>query len=452
MRQLLHTPETVLDELRADYGPVCRLGAGPLRMAVVCSPALIRELLMQPNERFRYDTPLSPFPFVIGGRSMLVSDGHDHKRRRGSVQAAFSRRRLNTWIPMIVERTDAAIDELLVNRSGEDPVDLYPVGRRLIIEIVVRAMFGERLVGHTAEIDVGFRRIQAYLSAPLYRQVPHPFPFTMRAGVRADRKALDRLIDVEIAASRRNPRRADRMVATDESDSVDRLDVLDALVHHSDLDDAEIRDQIKTLIGAGYDTTASSLAWMLWEATLHSGLWDRLGAEADTVLGAPGGSAAPDDRSLAALTLADATMRETLRLHPASGVAVRQAAVDLTLGGFTIAAGTLVIWSPYLAGRDPALWPDHTRFSPERWVDADDAQRAAADIGWVPFGRGPRSCIGFALAQMEMTLIIARLAQRLDITACAPSVPAARGLVVSQAIGGAPMHVARRHVSCRAEG
>lgn len=436
IRQLLRTPHPALDEIAERYGPVCRLGAGPLRLVVVGSPRLIRDLLLQPSDRFRYATPLSPFPFVVGTTTMIASDGSDHRRRRGAVQHAFGRRRLSRWIPMIVERTDVAIDDLLDTGDPVTPVDMYDVGRRLLIDIVVRALFGERLVAHTAEIDHRFERSQEYLSSPLYRQVPHPLPFTRRAAVRRDRRALDALIDSAIFDSRS---------AGLDGDEIDRSgDVLDALVHAGDLSDAEIRDQVKSVIGAGYDTTASTLAWLLWEATTHPEVWQRLGDEADTVLGPPSSEDQPDDRSLLALCTANRVMRETLRLHPASGISAREAAADLTVGPYQIEKGSLILWSPYLAGRNSFAWEQPDVFDPDRFVDLDDAQRALADEAWTPFGRGHRMCVGFALAQMELTLIAARLAQRLTLTPTAPHPPAPEGLVVAKPIGGAPMHIARR--------
>jgi cytochrome P450 len=437
MRRLLATPESVLDELEQSYGPVCGMGAGPLRVVVVGSPSLIRDLLMQPNDRFRADTPLSPFPFVVGKHTMIASDGADHRRRRSAVQHAFGRRRLNRWIPMIVERTDAAIDAVLATERERAPTDMYPVGRRLLIEIVVRALFGERLVDRTAEIDARFARSQRYLSSPLYRQIPHPIPFTLRAGVRRDRRALDAMIDTGIADSRTNP----------PADGHGSDDVLDALVHDSDLSDAEIRDQVKSLIGAGYDTTASSLAWMLWEATTNAHIWQRLRDEADEVLGPPGHHRAVDEQSLARLAFANRVMRESLRLHPASGVGAREAAVDVSIGAYTIPKRTLVLWSPYLAGRHAETWADADRFDPDRLVDLDETQRALADAAWVPFGRGPRMCVGFALAQMELTLITARLAQRLDLTPTALHPPGPVGLIVSQPAGGALMHLRPRQTT-----
>ena len=109
---------------------------------------------------------------------MIVSDGADHRRRRGAVQAGFGRRRLNSWIPMIVEHTDAAIDGLgLDDGSDTQEIDLAPVGRAVVLGIVTRALFGERLAGRAVQIGELFERPQAYLESPALQQIPHPFPF-----------------------------------------------------------------------------------------------------------------------------------------------------------------------------------------------------------------------------------------------------------------------------------
>jgi cytochrome P450 len=106
-----------------------------------------------------------------------------------------------------------------------------------------------------------------------------------------------------------------------------------------------------------------------------------------------------------------------------------------------IPKGTLMLWSAHLAGRNAAAWPDPLRFDPDRFVGLDDNRRALAEMTWVPFGRGARNCIGFALAQMELTLIVARLAQRLDLSPVSANVPAPAGMVVNRPTGGTPMRV-----------
>lgn len=440
VRRLLRQPHPVLDELRAAHGPVVGLGAGPLRMAVVGDPRAMRELFATPTDAFRWGHRFNVIGFVVGAGSMIVSDGDDHARRRGSVKQAFSRRRLNGWIPMIVERTDAAIDGWLEQAQGTGTeaaaeVDLAPLLRSLVADVVVRTLFGTGLAARAGEIEDLFRRPAAYLESPAIRQLPHPLPATARARVRADRRALDAIVDAEIARVRRDP-------------AGDPLDVLEALVDDGTLTDAEIRDQAVTLIGAGHDTTAASLSWAVAEAIRAPGLWDALGAEADAALGTgptPGSpDEAPDHTSLARLAIAERTMREALRLHPAGAISPRQAVRDLTVGGHRIPRGTMVLWSAHLAGRDPEAWPDPLRFDPDRLFDLDAEGKALADLAWVPFGRGARTCIGFALAQMEITLVLARMAQRLAVTPPTEAVPPPVGMVVSRPRGGVPVRLAAR--------
>jgi cytochrome P450 len=436
-RAILRDPVPVLEELRATYGPVCRLGAGPARLAVVGGPEAVRELLAMPTDRFRWGHKFNVLGFVVGDESLLVSDGDEHRRRRGSVQQAFSRRRLDGWIPMIVERTDASVDDLGLRPGGAPEVlDLAPWGRRLVLGVVVRALFGDGMRARTDELARLFERPQAYLESTAVRQVPHRLPFTRRARVRADRRALDAVVDAEIARLRAHP-------------SGDPLDVLAVLVADAELTDDEIRDQVVTLIGAGYDTTAATLAWLLWCVSLVPGLWSRLRDEADRVLGPADGPVTADAAALAGLRLADAVVRETTRLHPAGVVAPREAIVDVAVGGYRIAGGTLVLWSPYLVGRDPAAWPEPTRFDPDRFLASPSGgpspeQQALADLAWVPFGGGRRNCLGFALARMELTLIVARIAQRLEVGATVPQLPRPSGMVVNRPEGGAPLRVSAR--------
>jgi cytochrome P450 len=433
LRRLFKDPQPVLDDLRATYGPIVGLGAGPVSLAIIGDPTALRGLFAMPTDRFRWAHKFNVLGFVVGPGSMIVSDGADHKRRRSSVQSAFSRRRLNGWIPMIVERADAAIDTLATNLDAEArEVDLYPVGRALVLDIVVRALFGERLAERATEIGELFQRPQDYLESPAIRQLPHPFPFTRRARVRSDRRALDAIIDGEIAARRASP-------------TGNPLDVLEVLVTDGVLTDGEIRDQVVTLIGAGYDTTSASLAWMLWCCALSPSWWERLRAEADEVFGPPGSPL--DDTTLARLELAGRVMRESTRLHPAGVVSPREAATDVVVGGHRIPKGTLILWSAHLAGRDPDAWTDPLRFDPDRFADLSPEQRALADAAWVPFGRGPRNCIGFALAQMELTLIISRLAQRIDISTATEVKPRPVGMVVNRPAGGAPLRVSLRRTN-----
>lgn len=423
-------PQPVLDRMRAAYGPVVGLGFGPFKMAIVGGPAEVRSLLIRPVEDFRWNHKFNALAVVVGQESMIVSDGDDWARRRASVQSAFSRRRLNGWIPMILDRADAAVDALPA--EGVHDIDLYRVGREAILEIVVRAFFGESMACQATRFGELMQRPQDYLELPAWKQVPHPFPIGKRGQVRADRRAFDNLVREAIASIRENP-------------SGDPDDVLEVLVHDDSVSEQEILDQVNTLVGAGFDTTAASLAWMLWCCGLAPDVWEALRAEADEVLGAPGDGQAPaDHHTLNRLEVADRVVRETLRLHPAGVISPREAARDVEVGGYTITAGTLVLWSAHLSGRDPDVWDDPLQFHPDRFLDMTEARQAATDAAWVPFGGGRRSCIGFALAHMELTLLIARLAQRLDVTPPVSGKPGPVGMVVNRPRGGVPFQVTRR--------
>lgn len=436
VRKLFSDPSVALDEISASYGPICALGARPMQVIVVGGPVLIQQLFATPVESFVWAHKFNVvgLRFVIGRTSMIVSDGADHDRRRAPAQPAFARRRLNDWIPTILDRTDDAIDQLLTQFPGdrEASMDMYPIGRRLILGITVQAFFGDRFAARVDEIGDLYVRPQRFIEAPAVMQLPHPVPFTFRAKVREDRRAIDRIIDDEIARRRR-------------SAPADAPDVLDSYLA-SGLSDGEIRDQVRSLIGAGYDTTAATFAWMMLRAAQASDVWARLRAEADDVLGTLGQQqpANHDAATLTKLVLAGRVVREALRLHPAGLIGARAAGVDVRLGDHVIRRGALIAWSPYLAGRDPASWVEPLRFDPDRFADLTPEQKTLTDQAWLPFGRGPHSCLGFALAQMELTLIVARLAQRLDLVPGNSDLPRPLGMIVNRPEGGALLRVSRR--------
>lgn len=430
LARMFSDPQPVLDELRADYGPVVGLGFGPARMAIVGGPAEVGSLFTRPVEDFRWNHKFNALAVVVGKQSMITSDGDDWARRRSAVQTAFSRRRLNGWIPMIVEQADAALDALPAD--GRHQVDLYRVGRAAILEIVVRAFFGASMADKAHQFGDLMQRPQDYLELPAWKQIPHPFPLGHRGRVRADRRAFDNLVRDAIAAIGDRP-------------SPDPDDVLEVLVHDESLSEQEILDQVNTLVGAGFDTTAASLAWMLWCCGLAPDIWAALRTEADLVLGTPGEQRTFDHTTLNRLEVAKRVVKETLRLHPAGVISPREAARDLNVAGYTVSKGTLILWSAHLAGHDPDTWADPLRFDPDRFLDMTEDQRTAADAAWVPFGGGRRNCIGFALAQMELTLLISRLAQRLDVTPPPTGKPGPVGMVVNRPNGGVPFEVHRRN-------
>ena len=426
-RGLTGNPCPTLDRLAAGLGATFGVDLGPLHIAVVGEPAHLAELLAYPISAFEWGHRFNVLRFFVGDGSVIVSDGDEHRRRRAMVQPAFARRRLDQWAPMIVQETDRVVDSLA---ARDQTFDLFPVGRRLVLDVVTEALFGRGLPADGATFERLIEPAKTYLEQSGLRQLPHPLPYTRRARCRAARQELDSLVDAEIARRRAQP-------------PPESGDVLDLLLADDDPatapTDAEIRDQVITLIAAGYDTTASALAWTLLAAASTPGVWERLRAEADAVFSADVGP-----RTQQELEYARAVVHESLRLYPPGVFAPRRAVSDIDVGPYRIARGTMILWCPYLSGRDAATWPDPLAFRPERHLHATDKQAAVMRAAWVPFGRGPRQCVGFALAEMELVLMTARLAQRIDVELRDAAMPEPYGMVVNRPRGGVVARVRPR--------
>jgi cytochrome P450 len=183
-------------------------------------------------------------------------------------------------------------------------------------------------------------------------------------------------------------------------------DMLSVLINAGMRDDL-IRDQLMTMLIAGHDTSTASLSWALYLLSANPEAQARARAEIDAVLG----DVPPDAENIHRLTYLEQVMNETLRLYPPIHLGSRLAARDLEFNGYTIRKDTRVLYSIYLTQRNLAYWPEPNRFDPERF--APDVKHEP--YNFLPFGGGPRNCIGMAFAQVEMRVVLARLLQRFQL-------------------------------------
>ncbi len=423
-KALITEPCGALDALAAAHGLTTQVSLGPVRLVIIGDARHVSELLATDSAAFRWGRVARPLTIVIGKTSMIVSDGDDHKRRRRLVQPAFAKQRLDGWSSRIVDETDRLIEEIM-GTDNQREVNLHDLHRRLIRRISVRVLFGDDLRARADEIGECIEPAMQYAGQPALRQAPHPLPFTARARAKKARTEVDGLLDTIIAERR-------SITADHDSDSL-----LDALIHAEHegqhLDDAEIRDQIITLIGAGYDTTSAVLSWTIARSALHETAWHKLRAEAEDHI-----DTATATANLKLMPFVSATVDEALRLHPAGPFSPREVVRDVAIGEYMISKGSVIAYSPHLMGRDPRIWPNALDFEPERFLSTNSEIEVQRRCAWIPFGRGSRSCIGFALAQMQLTLVTARLAQRLDVTITSGRLPNPSGLVVTRPEGGLP--------------
>jgi cytochrome P450 len=361
---------------------------------------------------------------VDGETALVVSDGEDHKRRRRLVQPAFSIKRVDAHLGLVV----AEVDRALATWQPGAELDAAASLRAAVSRIVTRALFGESR-GAEADrfaelLEPGLRYVQ---KLPQQR-FEHDLRINTYAKVQRSNRAADELVLAEVARR--------RAAGIDADAHPDVLTALLAGVEGESLTDEELLDQVRSLMAAGFDTTAGGAAWLVLELGRNPEALAAVRAEIDAVLG----DRAPTMDDLRQLSLSLGAVNEVLRLWPPGPAAPRMSIAPSTLHGVEIPAGRMVMYSAYVTGRMPELWPDPLRFDPTRWgPEAPDP----TPYSFVPFGGGGRRCIGFALATLELQVMAVRIVQQVDYELRATKVKAT-GVATLSPKGGVPITVAAR--------
>jgi cytochrome P450 len=329
------------------------------------------------------------------GDGLLTTDGEFHDRHRQLMQGAFSRSRMERHADLIVRYTREALQRWPV----EAEMDLAPEVQALVLRITAKILVDVDVAGTELGriIEGVFEQPVGLFEALLNLPIDLPFtPYRRRA-------ALIREAD-DFTYAIIDRRRADGR---------DASDILSIMLHAredtsgSALTRREIRDELVSLVGAGYETTTNTLLWTFYLLACHPRILDTVLGELRAVLG----ERDPEVADLARLTYLDWIVKESMRLYPSAWTQGRQAVDDFDLDGYHFPAGTLFMFSQWVLHRLPDMWGDPGVFRPERWApgNGEKTQRAS----YFPFGLGPRSCLGLALAQLETRLILATILRRL---------------------------------------
>lgn len=377
----------------ARYGDLYRVTTRDGALFVVRHPDHMRDVLV--THAAHYTKTHSAFRQLgrVLGDGLLNTDGATWQRQRRMVQPAFSRARLDEYAAVM---TDEAARAVAAWRDGEVR-DVSADMMALTLRIVSRALFGHDASGDVEAVGAAMRALQESIAPDVLPSwVPSPWR------VRLDRAvaALDAMIYGMIARRRAGPPPA-------------RTDLLQMLLTAVDeegdrqgLSLKEVRDQLVTLFLAGHETTSHALTWTLYLLSQHPAAEGALHAELDAALGAR----LPAVADLDALPYTEQVLKESMRLYPPVYMVARQAREDTTIGGHAVPRGSEVVLWIYHTHRDPRWFPDHAAFRPERFAPA--AEAALPRFAWLPFGAGPRACIGRSFAMMEAKLLLAVIAQR----------------------------------------
>jgi cytochrome P450 len=397
-----------LEEMHATLGDVFRLPLPGFDAVMLVGPEANRFLLTDARDGFRWRSEPDPVTRLLR-HGLLVEDGPAHDAAREIVDPALHRGMLERYLNVMWRDTGEVTRQW---QSGERP-DLMVEMRRAAILILTDALFPEDFRPHLQPLWRAIQRALAYISPGLWLLWPElPRPGYQRA--------MASLTDY-----------LDQLVARRRDGGGEHPDILGHMLA-SGMSDARVRDHLLTLFIAGHDTSTALLAWTLLLLAAHPEIQAHARAEVDRVLSRE----TPTLEQLKELSVLDRVIKETLRLYPPIHLGSRIAARDLVFRQYAIPAGARVLYSIYLTHHDRAYWPDPSRFDPDRFLPRQAQARPA--YAFVPFGGGPRNCVGAAFAQIEAKVVLARILREFELRHTGGSwrprmratlEPAARGLV-----------------------
>ncbi|WP_405819219.1 cytochrome P450 [Streptomyces sp. NBC_00838] len=387
---------TFMESVRA-HGPIVRIKVGPRDVVVVNSPELIHKMLTSQADEFSKGLLFEKLK-LFGKDALPVAEGKPHLRRRRLMQPAFHRQQIAGYVTTMRE----TVEPYIASWDGGASLDLKTEMQLMTQGVVMSALFSASPPREPActilnSVDTVFRT--AIKRALLPVSVLERLPTRTNRKAKAASSALRAAVAEIVAEHRAHP------------DAYD--DIVSLLLTAQDdtgaaLPDDEILSEIVALLAAGSETTAVTLAWLFHELGRNPEMERRLHEEVDSVVG---GTELTVDH-LVELPYTGRLVQETLRLY-APWLVTRQAISEVTLGEFTLPAGTDLIWSAYALHRDPNLYTDPLRFDPDRWLPE---RTQPPKGGFIPFGSGKRMCIGDTFAWTEATVITALVALKWQLT------------------------------------
>jgi cytochrome P450 len=403
-------------QLQRRYGDISYMRLGNEHAWDLFSPELVREALVTHADKLiRWERGIEVFAQVLG-QNVLVTEGATWQRQRRMLMAAFTPKRMAGYAGLMTSAAHDALQTLVPAGHPAAEVDISQLWSSVAMNVILRTTFGP--TAHE-ESHAAIAATQTLSTAAFHEMfwpmtLPDWLPLPGKAAKRRAIRTLHDIIHRHIAAHR-----ACAAAHDPETPPPDLLTHLLALKDEDGqpgLPDQEVFDQCLVSFQAGHETTATALTWWSHLMALHPHAAQRAQAEVFAAVGL----GTPGPEHLASVPWLTATLKEAMRLYPPVGAMMtRRTTTAITLGKWHISQGALLRITPWVLHRDPRHFPDADAFMPERFLEgAPDIPRGA----YIPFGIGPRVCLGQHFAMMEMTLLTAMLLQRFTLQP-APTAP-----------------------------
>jgi len=383
-------PEGFFRRHSSDTKPFLRRFPGLGEVLFVSTVDGARDILTAPGTLCRAPLP-NPIEPLVGKNSLILLSGEPHRRTRSILMPAFHGERMRGYVDLIA---DATKDEIAALRPG-DQLAVRDVAQAITLDVVIRVVFGVTDRARRAEYARVIRELMRASTAPLMlvpwlrREIAGRGPWARLVGFRAQ---LDGLLSEQIEKR--------RGIGTHGSD------VMELILSATDEDgnrlgDDALRDQLRTILAAGHETSSTSLAWALYHIHRDESIRSRAIEEL-------AGAATPGE--IAALPYLGAVIQETLRMHPPVPIALRRLTGPLTVAGVPRSGGDVVGIALPALNFNPDVWKDPDAFNPDRFLE-----RKPSPFEYAPFGGGYRRCIGAAFAQHELAVAIGTIMNTVEL-------------------------------------
>lgn len=418
-------PPLFLDQCRERFGNVVAFPIPRSSVAFLADAGDVRHILQQNHPAYGKRTIQYDALATVTGQGLLASDDADWRRMRRVQQPAFRSDLVDAMAGTVVGHVDRQLARWSRLRP-QQVIDVEQEMSALAMDIVGTTLFGSDISDRSMRMvhDVAAALDVAIASSRRPFRLPARFPLSSSRTLQRRRASVDGHVVRLLSERRSQPRGSDVLSLLMEAE--------DSGVVTGD----EVRNEVVTLIVAGHETVATALTWSWSLLADRTDVVARIRAEADLLPGEQW-----TDQAVTNLRYTRAVVDESLRLFPPAWVISRKSTQPDVVGGYFLPEGTTVITSPYLIHRDARSWVEPSSFDPSRFLDTDLRLREV----YLPFGAGPRLCIGRELALLEATLIIARVAQRYDVEPVHPGLPAPEFDVTVRPRGGLPAIVRRRN-------
>ncbi|KAI8556097.1 hypothetical protein RHMOL_Rhmol05G0225500 [Rhododendron molle] len=450
-----------LYELYLTYGGIFRLTFGPKSFLIVSDPSIAKHILRDNSKSYSKGILAEILEFVMG-KGLIPADGEIWRVRRRAIVPALHQKYVSAMISLFGQATDRLCQKLDEADSNGEDVEMESLFSRLTLDIIGKAVFNydfDSLTNDTGIVEVLLLVLDSRTVEAVYTVLREaedrsvqPIPFweipiwkdisPKQRKVKASLKLINEILDNLIAICKRMVEEEELQFHEDYINEKDPSILHFLLASGDDVSSKQLRDDLMTMLIAGHETSAAVLTWTFFLLSMEPSVMSKLQNEVDSVLG----DRFPTIEDTKKLKYTTRVINESLRLYPQPPVLIRRSLEDDMLGKYPIRRGEDIFISVWNLHRCPKHWEDADKFNPERWpLDGPNPNETNQNFSYLPFGGGPRKCVGDMFASFENVVAVAMLVQRFNFEMAlgAPRVEMTTGATI-HTTEGLNMRVTRR--------